>query len=154
MFVTELFVTEANPGMIMHFSLWFSTTIHDPFRPTLDFLVLSLSLSPWEMESLQTKVFSCISSSNPIPQPKFNNFTLIKQVGYAPLWRRRSRSGGCLRFRASVSGGGHGTSQDGYSAVEDEEKEEKGLLLGRDRDSSGSVVAFHLIPQSGMCLCI
>lgn len=101
------------------------------------------------MESLQTKVFSCISSSNPIPQPKFNNFTLIKQVGYAPLWRGRSRSGGCLRFRASVSGGGHGTSQDGYSAVEDEEKEEKGLLLGRDRDSSGSVVAFHLIPKSG-----
>ncbi|GMY28295.1 soluble starch synthase 1, chloroplastic/amyloplastic isoform X1 [Fagus crenata] len=102
------------------------------------------------MESLQTKVFSCISSSNPIPRPKFNNFTVIKQVGYAPLWRRRSRSGGCLRFRASVSGGGHGTSQDGYSAVEDEEKEEKGLLLGRDRDSSGSVVAFHLIPQSGL----
>lgn len=94
------------------------------------------------MESVQmiTKVSSCKSFSNPL-QAKFTDFRVLGKLGLAPLWRRRSRSG-CLRLRASNSGG----SQD---AVE-EERQEKGLVLGTERDGSGSVIGFPLIPQSGI----
>ncbi|KAE8077698.1 hypothetical protein FH972_016235 [Carpinus fangiana] len=103
------------------------------------------------MESLPmtTKYLSCKSSSSSSSAvlAKFNHFRVIGQVGFAPLWRRRSGRG-CLRLRASVSGDTIGGSQDGPSAVEDD-KEKKGLILGTERDGSGSVIGFHLIPQSG-----
>ncbi|KAG7974281.1 hypothetical protein I3843_06G041100 [Carya illinoinensis] len=97
------------------------------------------------MEPVQmtTKVSSCKSFSIPL-QAKLNKFRVIGQVGFPPLWSRRSRRG-CLRLGASISGSGIGGSQD---AVE-EEKQEKGLILGTERDGSGSVIEFHLIPQSG-----
>jgi starch synthase len=108
------------------------------------------------MESLPmtTKYLSCksslsSSSSSTAVLAKFNHFRVIGQVGFAPLWRRSGR--GCLRLRASVSGDTIGGSQDGPSAVEDD-KEKKGLILGTERDGSGSVIGFHLIPQSGMDL--
>lgn len=106
---------------------------------------------------MTTKVSSRIPSSRNPVQAKFSNFTVVGQLGYAPFRSRRSKSR-CLRIRASVSGAGGGlgsSSQDGNSAVEDEEKEEKkGLLLGTEMDGSGSVVRFNLIPQSGMYLCV
>lgn len=59
----------------------------------------------------------------------------------------------CIRKSFAVSsnqrGNGFCASQDGSSAVEDGKKE-KGLLLGAEKDDSGSVLEFHLIPQSGM----
>lgn len=93
---------------------------------------------------MTTKVSSCKSFSIPL-QAKLNKFRVIGQVGFPPLWSRRSRRG-CLRLGASISGSGIGGSQD---AVE-EEKQEKGLILGTERDGSGSVIEFHLIPQSGI----
>lgn len=102
---------------------------------------------------MTTKFLSCkSSSSSSAVLAKFNNFRVIGQLGFAPLWRRR-RGRGCLRIRTSVSGDTIGGSQDGASAVEDE-KEKKGLILGAERDNSGSVIGFRLIPQSGMDLFI
>lgn len=92
------------------------------------------------------KLSSCKSSLNP-PQAKFNNVRVIGQVSSAPLWGRRSRAR-CLTLRTSVSDGGLSSSQDGSSAVE-YEKEEKGLILGTEKDDSGAVIGFHLIPPSG-----
>jgi len=40
------------------------------------------------------------------------------------------------------------SSQDGSSSIEDVRKD--GMLLGADKDESGSVVGFHFIPQSGL----
>lgn len=97
------------------------------------------------------KLSSCKSSLNP-PQAKFNNVRVIGQVSSAPLWGRRNRAR-CLTLRASVSDGGLSSSQDGSSAVE-YEKEEKGLILGTEKDDSGAVIGFHLIPPSGTCLYI
>ncbi|THG16733.1 hypothetical protein TEA_020081 [Camellia sinensis var. sinensis] len=53
---------------------------------------------------------------------------------------------GSVTLGISVSGGENGgfrSSQDGSSTMED--KEEEGLLLGVERDDSGSVVGVHLI---------
>lgn len=49
----------------------------------------------------------------------------------------------------SVSGGNEG-ALGGLREEEDEKKKKKGLLLGTERDGSGSVIGFHLIPPSGM----
>lgn len=59
-----------------------------------------------------------------------------------------------LTLRRSIGdgskAGGFWSSQDGYSIIEDEKKGKKeGLLLGAERDVTGSVVGFHLIPSSG-----
>lgn len=40
------------------------------------------------------------------------------------------------------------SSQEGSSSIEDVRKD--GMLLGADKDESGSVVGFRLIPQSGI----
>jgi hypothetical protein len=103
------------------------------------------------MESLPMtmKFLSCksSSSSSSVVVAKFNHSRVFGQVGFAPLWRRSGR--GCLSLRTSVSGDRIGGSQDGSSAVEDE-KDKKGLILGTERDDSGSVIGFRLIPQSGI----
>jgi starch synthase len=44
------------------------------------------------------------------------------------------------------TGGGFTSPQDGSSTVEDDKQ---GLVLGTERDASGSIVGFQLIPQSG-----
>ncbi|BFG23494.1 hypothetical protein CerSpe_097680 [Prunus speciosa] len=99
------------------------------------------------MESLKfTSLIPCKSSVNLIPTTKFVNHEVIGQVGFVPLWKRRSRRP-ALRLRAQVSGGSGG-AQDGASAVEDQ-REEKGVLLGAETDSSGSVIGFNLIPPNG-----
>lgn len=104
------------------------------------------------MESLKfTSLIPCKSSVNLIPTTKFVNHEVIGQAGFVPLWKRRSRRP-ALRLRAQVSGGSGG-AQDGASAVEDQ-REEKGVLLGAETDSSGSVIGFNLIPPNGMFVCL
>lgn len=73
---------------------------------------------------------------------------MIGQVGFAPLWKKRSKRE-ALRLRTSVSGKAPG-SQDGASVVQDEKEEAaKAVLLGAERDSSGSVIGFNLSPPNG-----
>lgn len=103
------------------------------------------------MESLKfTSLIPCRASVNPIPTTKFVNHEVIGQVGFV-LWKRRSTRP-ALRLRAQVSGG-RGGAQDGASALEDQ-REEKGVLLGAETDSSGSVIGFNLIPPNGMFVCL
>ncbi|CAL9008851.1 unnamed protein product [Prunus brigantina] len=98
------------------------------------------------MESLKfTSLIPCKASVNLIPTTKFVNHDVIGQVGFVPLWKRSTRP--ALRLRAQVSGGSGG-AQDGASALEDQ-REEKGVLLGAETDSSGSVIGFNLIPPNG-----
>ncbi|KAM1407467.1 hypothetical protein ACFX2F_002046 [Malus domestica] len=94
-----------------------------------------------------TSLIPCKSSSLiPIPT-KYANHEAIGQLGFAPLWKRRGAA--CLRLRASVAGGSGGGGQDGASAVEDQQKDKKGVFLGAERDGSGAVIGFNLIPPNG-----
>lgn len=96
-----------------------------------------------------TSLIPCKSSSLiPIPT-KYANHEAIGQLGFAPLWKRRGAA--CLRLRASVAGGSGGGGQDGASAVEDQQKDKKGVFLGAERDGSGAVIGFNLIPPNGKC---
>lgn len=101
------------------------------------------------MESLKfTSLIPCKSSSL-IPVPtKLANHQAIEKLGFAPLWKRRCRRVG-LRLRASVAGGSGGGAQDGASAVEDQQKDEKGAFLGAERDDSSAVLGFNLVPPNG-----
>ncbi|KAJ7965335.1 Starch synthase, chloroplastic/amyloplastic [Quillaja saponaria] len=99
------------------------------------------------MESLQlTRSSLCKSSLNLTPTKR--NLGAIKQVCFVPLLRRKSGNGS-LSLIKSVSGGNEGRlggEQDGASAVE-EEKEKKGLRFYAERDESGSLIGFQLIPD-------
>jgi starch synthase len=81
--------------------------------------------------------------------------TTTPKLGVCSSWRRRNTNKiGYLTLRRSVGdgskAGGFRSSQDGSSIIEDEKKGKKeGLLLGTERDVTGSVVGFHLIPPSG-----
>ncbi|TQD70568.1 hypothetical protein C1H46_043897 [Malus baccata] len=101
------------------------------------------------MESLKfSSLIPCKSSSLIPVRTKFANHQAIGQLGFSPLWKRRCRRVG-LRLRASVAGGTGGGEQDGASAVEDQQKEEKGAFLGAERDDSGAVLGFNLVPPNG-----
>ncbi|XAR52201.1 Starch synthase [Bertholletia excelsa] len=94
------------------------------------------------METLRT-------TSPFLPCKSFQKIQLLgsfRQVSVGSLWRQRTP----LTFRRSVSNqeeGGLRGSQDRSKAVEDQK--DSGLLLGPERDESGLVVGFHLIPPSG-----
>lgn len=98
------------------------------------------------MESLQ--ISRITTSNSPLKLADITtNFRVFKQLGFVPWWRQSSRTGS-LCVRRSVSGrkkGGIGGSRDGSSAVKDEKES---LLLGTERDGSGSVIGFQLTPQS------
>lgn len=104
------------------------------------------------MESLKfTSLIPCKSSVNLVRPRLVNHHDVIGQVGFAPLWKKRSKRE-ALRLRASVSGKAAG-SQDGASVVEDEKEEAaKAVLFGAERDSSGSVIGFNLSPPNGKSL--
>ncbi|XP_019200298.1 PREDICTED: soluble starch synthase 1, chloroplastic/amyloplastic isoform X2 [Ipomoea nil] len=76
--------------------------------------------------------------------------SVFGQVSLSCLWARQ----GSIKIRSLKVGrlystARNGSQEDGSSVAEDDRKEqEKGLLLGAQRDGSGSVVGFHLIPQS------
>ncbi|KAL5736915.1 hypothetical protein ACOSP7_031369 [Xanthoceras sorbifolium] len=108
------------------------------------------------MESLQlTRLLfckPCLKLPKLAPTLAFGPF---RHVGFGSLSRNRAKNG-CLIARSSVDigggdGGGYGGSNthEGSSAVEDEKEEQRGFLLGPERDVSGSVVGFNLIPPSG-----
>ncbi|XP_024177377.1 soluble starch synthase 1, chloroplastic/amyloplastic isoform X2 [Rosa chinensis] len=101
------------------------------------------------MESLKfTTLLPCKSLSGNLVRPKLiNHHDVIGQVGLAPLWKKRCKTEG-LRLRASLSS--KAGPQDGApSAVEDQKEKENGVLLGAERDSSGSVIGFNLSPPNG-----
>ncbi|XP_061998143.1 soluble starch synthase 1, chloroplastic/amyloplastic [Rosa rugosa] len=101
------------------------------------------------MESLKfTTSLPCKSLSGNLARPKLiNHHDVIGQVGFAPLWKKRCKTEG-LRLRASLSS--KAGSQDGApSVVEDQKEKENGVLLGAQRDSSGSVIGFNLSPPNG-----
>ncbi|KAL5567757.1 hypothetical protein UlMin_024332 [Ulmus minor] len=109
------------------------------------------------MESIRTT--SVIISCKPFSNPKdgiFDDLGVSTQLGFPSFWRRRRRNVR-LRLRRSVlgkSGGGFaGNFKDdqpfAVKDVDDYSKDgEKNLILGAERDGSGSVIGFNLIPQS------
>ncbi|CAM8932174.1 unnamed protein product [Rhodiola kirilowii] len=79
----------------------------------------------------------------------YANLTTIRQVGFAPMVKKRSGSGSvCVRrqvvWRRSTKRDGLSTTAS--AAVEESGKE--GLLLGEERDEAGSVIGFRLTPPS------
>ncbi|KAF2291898.1 hypothetical protein GH714_036042 [Hevea brasiliensis] len=97
------------------------------------------------MQSLRiTQGRSCPSS------PKSVNthlsFLPIAQLGFAYLFGERCKKASLTLVRTEV--GGLGNSRDGLSEVQNG-NEEKGLILGAERDETGSVIGFNLISQSG-----
>ncbi|KAJ0101779.1 hypothetical protein Patl1_05170 [Pistacia atlantica] len=131
------------------------------------------------MESLQVSRFiSCRSSSFSSTTKLAPSFRPVTQVGVGSLWRKPNKNG-CLVIRSSTfvsdggsggAAGGSGSSQDGSFAVEDDQKktnkhinnkinknnikngnvnQKNGRVLGAERDDSGSVIGFQLLPHLG-----
>lgn len=70
------------------------------------------------------------------------------QLGFGCFVRERYKYGNLVIARSGRSEVGN--SKDGNFAVENEKEEKRGgLILGPERDSSGSVIGFNLIPPSG-----
>ena len=74
-------------------------------------------------------------------------FSGVRQVGFASLLsgKRKDRSF-CVRARSykeegEIASRGSGNAQN--------KEKEQGIFLGAERDGTGSVVGFHLIPHSG-----
>lgn len=127
------------------------------------------------MDSLRVSRFVfCRSLSFSSTTKLAPSFRPVAQVGFGYLWRKTNKNG-CLVIRCSTflsdggSGGatgGSGSSQDGSFAVEDDKEEvEKHInnniknnsvnskmarILGAERDDSGSVSGFQLLPHLGM----
>ncbi|KAK6275366.1 hypothetical protein POUND7_005075 [Theobroma cacao] len=114
------------------------------------------------MESLTLgRVLSCKLSTN--ISRKVCSFMPSKQLGFGHFLRRSFKNVKLTVVKSEESGNGgeFGGLADGSNsnAVEEEEEEEeekkedekekRGLMLGIDRDDSGSVIGLHLIPPSG-----
>lgn len=105
------------------------------------------------METLQfSRIFCCKSSLNLTETPL--NSGVLRQLGIHSFSSRRSGNIRSLAIRTTTTrrrsitrARAGGPPQDGSSTVEDDKQ---GLLLGTERDDSGSIVGFQLIPQSGM----
>lgn len=79
----------------------------------------------------------------------FDSFSGVRQVGFTRLLAgKRKDQCFCVR-RRSYKEDKNGGEFVGSGKTEKKETEEEGVLLGTERDGSGSVVGFHLIPQSG-----
>ncbi|XP_065878675.1 soluble starch synthase 1, chloroplastic/amyloplastic [Euphorbia lathyris] len=79
------------------------------------------------------KLISAVHSSTP-----------LTQLGFTHLSRSTPKNGVLVLVRSDRLGG-----RDGSSAVENQKERDKGLLLGTERDDSGSIVGFNLISHSG-----
>lgn len=101
------------------------------------------------MEALRASTMLCCK---PPPSSSLPKCSVFGQVSVSCLWAGQgSRKIRSLKVGRLYSTARNGSQEDGSSVAEDDRKEqEKGLLLGAQRDGSGSVVGFHLIPQSGM----
>ncbi|KAJ4850800.1 Starch synthase 1, chloroplastic/amyloplastic [Turnera subulata] len=97
---------------------------------------------------LSTQLFPKLGNANPPGSAP------IRQVGFARTLRGR-RKAGALTLARSDSRGVSGDVQEGSSSSSSSSsalgngKGEKGLVLGEERDASGSLVGFNLTPQSG-----
>lgn len=99
------------------------------------------------MESLQASRMFCRKASLNIAEHPLK-LGVARKRGFATL-RRKTGIVYSLTLRKSVAEsneGGIRSSQDGSSIVEHEKDD---LILGTERDSSGSIIGFHVMPQSG-----
>nr|WQA41340.1 SS8 [Ambrosia trifida] len=102
------------------------------------------------MEALWASRMLCCRPSLCFHRTSLQKCGVFGQVSLSCLWARQ----GSIKIRSLKAGrlystARNGSQEDGSSVAEDDRKEqEKGLLLGAQRDGSGSVVGFHLIPQS------
>lgn len=122
--------------------------------PEYRFFACSLGFSLCNVLSLM-ETLQIIPSRNLGPKltenTVFNSFSGVRQVGFASLLseKRKAHQSCCVKTRSYTedrNGGGFISRRS--NSAQDQEQEE-GLLLGTEKDSSGSVVGFHLIPQSG-----
>lgn len=102
------------------------------------------------MEALHI-VPSRILGLNLIENRVFDSFSGVRQVGFTRLLPgKRKDQCFCVRRRSYKDDRNGGEFMGRRSGnAQDKETEEEGVLLGTERDGSGSVVGFHLIPQSG-----
>lgn len=105
------------------------------------------------MESLSLH-FSPIKCRSTLNLPSNSDYRAINQVGFAYIWKQRSKRWCFSLKRQSFSGGhesGSSSSRDGSSALEEQQQEQedgqKGQLIGPLTDNSGSIVAFRFQPQ-------
>ncbi|PSS32995.1 Soluble starch synthase [Actinidia chinensis var. chinensis] len=88
-------------------------------------------------------------SAPPCKSRLYSTEATLKLSVFRQLSSQRRSKIGSLTLRRSIADGKKGgfrRSQDGSSTMEDEKEE--GLLLGTERDGSGSVIGFHLIPPT------
>lgn len=100
------------------------------------------------MESLQASRMFCRKASLNIAEHPLK-LGVARKRGFATL-RRKTGIVYSLTLRKSVAEsneGGIRSSQDGSSIVEHEKDD---LILGTERDTSGSIIGFHVMPQSGI----
>lgn len=111
---------------------------------------LCFSLSLHRMESLElAPLFLCRSSAKSAHDKR--NSGVGRQLRLDSLLKRTSRNSS-FRLRSSISGGNR-SSRDGHSGFEDEgqeHKRERARVLTKQTDASGSLIGFHLIPNSGI----
>ncbi|EXC21435.1 hypothetical protein L484_011877 [Morus notabilis] len=88
---------------------------------------------------------SVVPCNYSFPNSAKSNFS-NSRVYFAPSWRRRRRGrNGCLRLRGSVLG----ESDDRANRSSQIDQKKGSLVLGTEKDDSGSIIGFHLIPPSG-----
>ncbi|KAL9163111.1 hypothetical protein ABFS82_06G020400 [Erythranthe guttata] len=99
------------------------------------------------MEALQISPSRILSPTPRLTENSiFNSFGGVRQVGFASLLTRNiKKQSFCGNKTRSYSKGGFITRSS--SSAQDKEVED-GLLLDTQRDISGSVIGFHLIPHS------
>lgn len=76
----------------------------------------------------------------------------VGQVGFGYLYRNRKISKGSQSLvvkRRSYTEERNGEDSITSGRNSQDEEQRKGLLLGTERDNSGSVIGFQLIPHSG-----
>ncbi|KAG8381133.1 hypothetical protein BUALT_Bualt06G0090700 [Buddleja alternifolia] len=99
------------------------------------------------METLQivpSRIIGGRSTDNAI----FKSFSGVRQLGSASLsWRNRKIQSLCVKKRWYNDGRRFMCRSSSSSSAQDKEQGE-GTLLGTERDSTGSVVGFNLIPHS------
>ncbi|GFQ06480.1 soluble starch synthase 1 chloroplastic/amyloplastic [Phtheirospermum japonicum] len=72
----------------------------------------------------------------------FNSFSGVRQVGFASLLSRNSHQSICVKTRSY-------TEDRSRNSDEIKQQRDEGLLLGTEKDKTGAVVGFNLIPHSG-----
>lgn len=100
------------------------------------------------MGSLQTPTNLSNNSCSWVSGRGVQGLSVLRQMGFSCLLKgRKSRKIQSLCVTCSFSGG----AQDGSSIAENKKVSDV-FLLGPERDGSGSVVGFQLIPHSGTAL--